>query len=321
MLKMHQAEIDATNEIYRQQLNQARLEGRGRLGSLSALAGRSGLAGSPMAQSANTDIENYNAGIASGIQAEQNAKIGNIMGKVRDRALQEIKDKNAAKKEGVESYMSFLTAKKERRGSAIAGIAQDLLDDDVDLNTINWKEFLGETGYTEQEIRSAYNSVKKDAESATAKADLEERKVALDEERNRVQDAYNQGRLTDAEYRRQISWYNAETNRINAQKSSSSGGTLGVANVRNLQSKTSLSGEEIKELDKMAFENGLVPTLNAQVAANIITQAEADAFKAEYEKALSMDEYFQSIIEGAKPGTPAPTGDDSETSLTDSYQN
>ena len=46
-LKLHQAEIDATNQVYDQLLNEARVQGQGRLGSQRAIAWRRGMAGSP----------------------------------------------------------------------------------------------------------------------------------------------------------------------------------------------------------------------------------------------------------------------------------
>ena len=85
-------------------LNQARLEGQGRLGSTRAISARSGLLGSDFGSAQKEKILWYNSDVNSGIQAERSAKIGTILGRVRQSVLDEIKLKNDARQQGRELH-------------------------------------------------------------------------------------------------------------------------------------------------------------------------------------------------------------------------
>lgn len=143
LLRLHQSEIDATNVAYDQLVSQARLEGQGRLGSQRAMAARGGLLGSDFAASQKSNIQKYNTGIVRGLQAERNAAIGNILGRVKSSALQEIQLKNEARKQEVDEYIKFLSpeAKRARRNEMVQDWAAQLIASGYDVEDFSDEEW------------------------------------------------------------------------------------------------------------------------------------------------------------------------------------
>jgi len=179
-LKLHQAEIDATNQVYDQLLNEARLEGQGRLGSQRAGAARGGLLGSDFAGAQKDKTQKFNTDITRGIQAERMASIGAIMGEVRSSVRDEIALKNEAKAAGAEEYSNYLSSRAERKTNYTARIAQGLLTQGQDIAGYSDEELdeLGkDLGIKAKAIRESYFELEAGAESAEAEADLKTRKT------------------------------------------------------------------------------------------------------------------------------------------------
>ena len=171
-LRMYQAEIDAVNELYRSHLQEAQRQGRGRLGSSTALQARSGLLGSDFGQAQTDEMQRYNLDIEGGIRAEQRAKIGAIMGEVRQSTVRELEQKRAAKEQGAEAYMQFLTEKSSRRQTEMQRIAQMVLEGELDPEEVNWDETLKGSGLKWDDIKPIYDGMERDYRAAQAEAQM-----------------------------------------------------------------------------------------------------------------------------------------------------
>lgn len=158
-MKLYQAEIDATNQVYDQLLNEARIQGTGRLGSQRAGAARGGLLGSDFANSQKANVQSYNTDINRGIGAERTAAIGNIMSKVRDSVLTEVTAKRNARQAGAEEYMDFLTRRGERRDNFKNQLVQDAITQGFDLTQLSEQElgeYLKDSGINAQDLLATY---------------------------------------------------------------------------------------------------------------------------------------------------------------------
>lgn len=163
-LKLFQGQIDATNQVYDQLLNEARMEGQGRLGSQRAMAARGGLLGSDFGASQKQKVQNFNTDVNRAIQAERTAKIGQIMGTVRSAVTAELAEKRAARQQGAENYLSYLKTEAERKQGNVNLAATALLTQGIDPTELDENE-LGaialEAGTTPQNIIAAYQVAKK----------------------------------------------------------------------------------------------------------------------------------------------------------------
>lgn len=266
-LKMYQGEIDAVNQIYAQRLNQERLEASGRMGSTAAMAGRAGTLGSDFGAAQLTGTERQNADIRAATMAEQAAKIGNIMGTVRDSVVKDLEAKTLAKKQGAEAYMEYLKGASERRSTKAKMIAQMLLDEDLDPTQVNWDETLKGSDLKKEDILPLYKTAKKDAE-ATAAKDAEAKaerdaKQALEERKVDIDERYKIGTISqkqrEAEMADARGWYNAKTNRMNTEKSGSSktNSVFSPSARTRIVEGTSLSGEEVDQLGDAIYQYGI----------------------------------------------------------------
>ena len=178
--RLYQSEIDATNQVYDQLLNEARIEGQGRIGSQRAIAARGGLLGSDFAGAQKNRVQNFNTDIQRGIQAERVAAIGAIEGKIRDSVALELQGKREARQLGAEEYTNWLAGKNERKAEYRNQIALDAITQGYDLTALSEEE-LAElarpAGLKANDLISSYLQLKAQQEAAGAEADLETRKT------------------------------------------------------------------------------------------------------------------------------------------------
>lgn len=161
-MRLYQAEIDATNQVYDQLLNEARIEGQGRLGSQRAAAARGGLLGSDFAGAQKDRVQGFNEDIRRGISAERTAAIGNIMGNVRRAVVEEVEAKRAARQAGAEEYLNFITRKNERRESNAQRFAQDFIaqqQDPSNFDEAELNEMLAGSGVTPADLIRYYGQL------------------------------------------------------------------------------------------------------------------------------------------------------------------
>jgi len=178
-LAAFQAEIDATNAIYADKLETAAREGRGRLGTTTAMSARAGLLGSDFGQAQYSTVEQGNRDIANEIQNEKALKISNIMSKAREQATKDIADKVTARKAGLDDYIKYLGEAQTRKATNAKTAAKVLLSQgktssELDANTL--KSVLDGYGITKDELDKAYNEEKplyETAQTAKKTADAE----------------------------------------------------------------------------------------------------------------------------------------------------
>lgn len=178
--RLFQSEIDATNQVYDQLLNEARIEGQGRIGSQRAVAARGGLLGSDFAGAQKDKVQSFNTDIQRGIQAERQAAIGAIEGTVRAAVADELAAKREARALGAEEYSNYLAGKSERKENYKNALIQDLLTQGVDIEDLSEEElaqYLRPAGLKANDVKSAYLRAKAGQEAASAEAGLENRKT------------------------------------------------------------------------------------------------------------------------------------------------
>jgi hypothetical protein len=176
-LRLYQKEIDAINRLYAQKISEERVAGQNRLGQGRAIQARSGILGSDFASAQNDTIGTYNTELMGGIQAEQSAKVNALLGQARKDAIDEVAAKNAAKKEGAESYLKYLGEQATRRATKLDNFLASIGDTDLTkVSPTNLAEVAKSYGITVDELKTRAKEVKDTADQAAAKLELETRK-------------------------------------------------------------------------------------------------------------------------------------------------
>jgi len=177
-LRLHQAEIDATNIIFDEQLAQARLQGEGRLGSTRAMGARGGILGSDFSASQKQGQITANNSQQRAIQAERQAKIGNIMGSVRSSVLADMEDRREAYTLGADALLANLAGEKGRKQNNIRQFALAMLAQGIDITDLEedeLSEIAKEAGVSANDLTSGFFSAQasqagEEGESFTLKA-------------------------------------------------------------------------------------------------------------------------------------------------------
>lgn len=185
-LKLFQGQIDATNAIYDDMLAEERLAGQGRLGTGRAIAARGGLLGSDFGAAQKDRIVGANTQAERAVQNERNAKIGSIMGTMRQAVADELVQKRQARQQGAENYISYLASSRERKQSNAKLAAQSILNAGIDIADMDEAEIAAigkEAGLSAQDIIMAYQSVQSSLDEAgleTRKTEAEIKKIEAD---------------------------------------------------------------------------------------------------------------------------------------------
>ena len=189
-MRLFQSEIDATNQIYDQMLNQARLEGTGRLGSQRAMSARGGLLGSDFAGAQKATVQDFNTGIERGIQAERSAAIGAIMGNVRSSVQQQLAEKRQARQQGAENYLNWLANSEQRRNQNTALIAQDLMNQGIDPTTLSEEELVAitsEAGVNRGDVMRQFTAMQQQQQAEMAQLEQQARETQLKEAKTQAE--------------------------------------------------------------------------------------------------------------------------------------
>lgn len=171
-----QAEINATNSLYAEKLTEAKIAGAGRVGNVTSINTRRGLAGSDFGNASTDTVNNANNSIYAGIEAEKNSKIGAILTKARDTGTQQIADKTNAIKAGLDAHLKYLEDSATRKTTNATSAAQFIYDQQLKPTDLT-KEQLQQTadgyGITPQDILNAFTDVKKKGDEAQATKDAQ----------------------------------------------------------------------------------------------------------------------------------------------------
>ena len=179
-MRRFQGEIDATNRLYDTMVNEARIEGRDRLGGQRAISARGGALGSDFAASQKEEVLGANRDIISGINAERSAKISSILGLGRASAVEEIRLKTEARQQGIENYTAYLAGQVERDNGKLAGLSAELIRLGMDPNEMSADEIAEvaeQYGLSENKIKQHYSETLAAEEAAAAEVDLETRET------------------------------------------------------------------------------------------------------------------------------------------------
>lgn len=261
-LKQYQAQIDAVNQIYREKINQSRIEGQGKLGTGRAIQGRSGLLGSDFAAAQNDTITQGNNDILSGIQGEQNAAIQTILGLARKDATDEATAKRKAKEEGSANYLKFLGEQDTRKSGRLDNFIKSIGETDLSkVSLTNLAEVAKSYGISVDTLKSRVKEAQDAQKAATAEADLKTRKGEADIAK--IEADIASGKLINLGEGNKL--YNTETGEVvtynpktYAPSSSGTGGAIlpvggatpfvGQANYNNLNAKQKTQADSLNNL-------------------------------------------------------------------------
>lgn len=156
-----QAQIDAINQIYDQELARVKEEGAGRLRQTTSIAVGAGLAGSPFQQTQETKTQAFNQRQEQALQGERASKIAAILSGAEDKASDRYKEQQALARQGGIDYINFLkeTAQSAKQ-DAIGTIAQ-LAKGGISLDEIpkeRLRQIIQDSGYDDFTVRALYTS-------------------------------------------------------------------------------------------------------------------------------------------------------------------
>lgn len=260
-LNQYQKEIDAVNQIYTQQLNTARIEGQGRLGSGRAIQARSGTLGSDFSTAQNESITQSNNDILSGLQGEQALAVQAILGKARKDAQDEVSAKRLAKTQGADSYLKYLGEQTARKESKLNTFASSILDQDLSkIDPKNLEEVAKSYGTTVDDLKYRVAEAKGLKDKEKAKNTLETEKTTA--EIAKINADIARGKLI--EIGEGTTLYNTETGetfknpKTYAPSSNGTGGAIlpvggatpfvGQANYNNLNAKQKTQADSLNNL-------------------------------------------------------------------------
>lgn len=190
-----QAQIDATNAYYANQLAAAKVAGQGKLGSSTAIQGRRGMLGSDFGAAITDTVNNANTETYNAIDAERNAKIQAIMTQAQTAADTRYTEQKAAKEAGLKNYIESLKGKQSQIKTGAEDAAKALLAAGIDVKHLTEQQLAdyasSDKGYgtTPAAIKAAMEAAAytKSTADAKEKADREAKladQIALEKSKN-----------------------------------------------------------------------------------------------------------------------------------------
>lgn len=238
-LKQYQAQIDSINAMYADRLNQARIQGQGRIESRQFAQGRSGQIGSGVGEAGVNAVQDANTEISNSIRAEQANAIANVYAKVKSGADASLAAKTLAKQQGADKLLEYLNNVPGEKKKATSSAVAELLARGVDVKNMTPEEIKSYTsglGISEEQLSSEFATQTKIAADAKKEKDLNQRKLTAEVsnlEGKREWDAAQKALDRDMEQKKiDVDWYKAQTSRIDSLKKDS------TATEKNYDAKT-----------------------------------------------------------------------------------
>lgn len=178
-LKESQAQIDAVNAMYADQLTRARAQGTGRIATNSYGQAAAGLAGSGAGQAQTNVIQDANTAEQAAIDNERQAAVQAILTGVRNSAATDLATKTAAKKAGADALLQYYKDKPAQKTAALQPVIATLISKGIDPSTLSASDLASITdglGVSKDDVISAYT----DAKTAKATSDAAAAKSAAD---------------------------------------------------------------------------------------------------------------------------------------------
>ena len=169
-----QDRINAVNQVYDVQLQEARRVGEGRVGSGTAVLASRGLAGSMRGEAIKENVLGVNQRIEGGIQAERNAVIQDLMSEAGNLATKEAQRKRDAINSGGKAYLEFIKGEETRTKEGMSTITAAFIDQGIDpatLNPLELEEIAKQLGVSTQNIMATYRQSKKEQDALAAEAE------------------------------------------------------------------------------------------------------------------------------------------------------
>ena len=135
-LRQFQGQIDATNNIFADELGRAKLAGSGRLGSQTAMSARRGLLGSDFGESQIQGRENENEQVFQGIENARNAKVQFLLGQARTDASAAILAKNQALSGNLDARLAFRNEAESRKTNNTTKAVRSILNQGFDIGQL-----------------------------------------------------------------------------------------------------------------------------------------------------------------------------------------
>lgn len=205
-LKNYQGQIDSINSMYADRLNQARIQGQGRIESRQFAQGRSGQIGSGVGEAGINAVQNANTQVEDSIRTEQANAIANVYAKVKSGADESLAAKTLAKQQGATALVKYLSEKPDKVKQATANAVAELLSRGVDVANMTPEEinsFTSGLGISKEQLTSEFKTQGKILKAeqaktaqAQAKADADLAKTKADTEKI-LSDTANWGKLTE----------------------------------------------------------------------------------------------------------------------------
>lgn len=205
-LKSYQGQIDSINAMYADRLNQARIQGQGRIESRQFAQGRSGQIGSGVGEAGVNAVQDANTEISNSIRAEQANAIANVYAKVKSGADASLAAKTLAKQQGADKLLEYLNNVPGEKKKATSGAVAELLARGVDVKNMTPEEIKSYTsglGISEEQLSSEFATQSKILEADKAKKATADLKAKADLEKTQADtaktnfDITNWGKMTD----------------------------------------------------------------------------------------------------------------------------
>lgn len=183
MLSRRQAEINAINAVYADKLNQARVQGQGRIESRQFAQGRAGQIGSGTGEAGINTVQDANKAIEDSIRNEQALAIQNIYSKVDEASRAEAAAKTLAKTQGADKLLETLKSIPEQRKKVMSSVIADLVSQGVDVSTMTPEElnsYITGLKTTKNEFLGEYQKQKKAIDEANLKVEQDKAKQTAD---------------------------------------------------------------------------------------------------------------------------------------------
>jgi len=180
-LARFQDQINATNKVYQDQLNAARIQGQGRIESRQFSQGRSGQIGSGTGEAGINAVQDANTQVIDSINNERDLALQGIYSKVSSEAVQSAKDKTAAKKAGAEALLKYYDELPAKKASKVSSVIKTLVAKKiVSLTPDEVTKLSNDLGVSKDEITGALADEVKTQEKATKDAAAKAAKDAAD---------------------------------------------------------------------------------------------------------------------------------------------
>lgn len=205
-LKNYQGQIDSINAMYADRLNQARIQGQGRIESRQFAQGRSGQIGSGVGEAGVNAVQDANTEISNSIRAEQANAISDVYTKVKSGADASLAAKTLAKQAGADKLLEYLNNVPGEKKKATSGAVAELLARGVDVKNMTPEEIKSYTsglGISEEQLSSEFATQSKILEADKAKKATADLKAKADLEKTQADtaktnfDITNWGKMTD----------------------------------------------------------------------------------------------------------------------------